>query len=353
MDTLVKIDGSYGEGGGQIIRTSLSLSALTGKPVEVANVRAKRSKPGLQPQHLTAVNAAARICNAQLEGAEVGSRGFVFRPSSPVQPGHYNFDIGTAGATSLVMQTVMIPLALSGGTSQVTVQGGTHVPHAPTANYLEHVYVALMRDHGLTTKLAVPAGGFFPRGGGKIEATIEASTLSTINRTERGRLRQLTAYIVTSGLPEAVGQRGAMAAEKALKGFRKPEVVIEDLPSRGQGASVVVVAECDGVRTGFSAIGERGKSMERVVDEACDLFAEWYRTGAVCDEHLADQFVLPAALVAASPSYIPGEARSSEWTTSAVTEHLRTVLWLCRHFLDIDTHLTENADGTGHVRVSR
>src|SRR3569833_1140058 len=124
MDSLVKIDGSYGEGGGQIIRTSLSLSALTGKPVEVANVRAKRAKPGLQPQHLTAVNAAARICNAALEGAEVGSRSFVFRPSSPVQPGHYKFDIGTAGATTLVMQTVMIPLALAARPTEVTVIGG-------------------------------------------------------------------------------------------------------------------------------------------------------------------------------------------------------------------------------------
>lgn len=369
MNDEVKIDGSYGEGGGQIIRTSLSLSALTGKPVTIDNVRARRSRPGLQPQHLTAVQAAARICNAALDGAEVGSKRFTFRPSSPVQPGRYAFDIGTAGATSLVMQTVMIPLALagtangpadstalagtangradstalSGGASQVTIGGGTHVSHAPTAHYLEHVYAEVMRAQGLGSTLSIPAAGFFPRGGGKIETSIEPSTLAPVDLVERGRLRQLTAYIVTSELPEKVAERGAATASKALGGFKKPAVVPVDLPSRGPGASVVVIAECDNVRAGFSSIGERGKPMETVTLEACDQFAEWYRSGAACDEHLADQLVLPAALAM-------GESR---WSTSAVTEHLRTVLWLTRHFLPgVETHLEERADGTGFVRIS-
>jgi RNA 3'-terminal phosphate cyclase (ATP) len=339
---IITIDGSQGEGGGQIIRTSLSLAAVTGKAVTVRNVRARRSKPGLQPQHLMAVQAAAALCDAATDGAAVGSQQFTFAPTVPVKPGDYRFDIGTAGAAPLVIQTVLIPLALAGGESRVTVKGGTHVPHAPAAQYLQHVYAALLAEHGLSADIDSPAAGFFPRGGGEITAKILPSWFTPVDLTERGRLRGIDVYVVTSQLPEHVAERGASAAAKELRGFRKPAVHTLDLPSRGQGAAVVIVAECDTARVGFSAIGERGKPMERVAEEACRDFAAWYRTEAACDEHLADQLVLPMALT-------PGESR---WTTSQVTEHLRTVLWLTAQFLPIEFDLEEHSDGSGVVTIT-
>jgi len=343
VSEIISVDGSYGEGGGQIIRTSLSLSAITGKPVTIKNVRARRSKPGLQPQHLIAVQAAAAICDAALDGAAIGSTQFTFTPFVKVKPGDYRFDIGTAGATPLVLQTVLIPLALCGGESTVTVTGGTHVPHAPTAQYLEHVYAATLAEHGLDAIFDCPEAGFFPRGGGKITAQIAPSTFTNVDITTRGRLQSLDAYIVTSQLPTHVGERGAAAAAKELRGYRKTTVHTLDVPSRGQGASVIVVAECDNARAGFSAIGERGKPMERVAEEACQAFAKWYRSEAPCDEHLADQLVLPMALT-------PGESR---WAVSEVTEHLRTVIWLTKHFLPIEATLEEKADGSGVVMLRR
>lgn len=288
MNSVIQIDGGFGEGGGQIIRTCLSLSALTGTPVEIDRVRANRSKPGLQPQHLTAVRAAARICGAELSGAVVGSPRFRFAPSTPVQPGHYTFDIGTAGASTLVLQTVLLPLALTLDKSRVIVAGGTHVPHAPAAEYLRHVYIEVLRAHGLVASVETTAAGFYPRGGGRIEATVEPSNTRAFDLVERGRLRGLTVYLVTSGLPDHVAERGEAAAAKGLAGFKKPDVVKVDLPSNGPGAAVVITAGCEQARAAFSSIGERGKPMERVVDEACRQFAEWYRSGAACDEHLAD-----------------------------------------------------------------
>jgi len=166
---LVEVDGSFGEGGGQIIRSAVTLAALTGQAVTVSRVRAGRKKPGLQPQHLTAVRAAARICNATLRGDTVGSFQFTFEPQSAVQPGQYEFDIGTAGAAPLVAQTVFPPLACAEGPSRVSIRGGTHVPHAPPAEYLEGVYFPLLQAAGLGATFHYERPGFFPRGGGLLE----------------------------------------------------------------------------------------------------------------------------------------------------------------------------------------
>jgi RNA 3'-terminal phosphate cyclase (ATP) len=215
------------------------------------------------------------------------------------------------------------------------------VPHAPTAQYVEHVYLEVLRPHGLNATITSPAAGFYPRGGGRVEAIVEPSTLSPVDLTDRGRLRGLTVYVVTSGLPPHVAERGGAEAVKQLGGFKKPTIVPLDLPSNGQGASVVVVAECENVRAGFSAIGERGKPMERVADDACSQFIAWYRSGGACDEHLADQLVLPMALARGT----------SRWTTSMVTEHLRTVLWVTRQFLPVEANVEEREDGTGLVTI--
>ncbi len=337
----VTIDGSHGEGGGQILRTSLSLSALTGCPVELVRIRAGRSRPGLQPQHLASLRAAAGLCAARLEGAEIGSGRLRFAPQAPPAPGAYHFAIGTAGAAPLVLQTVLLPLALAPDASRVTITGGTHVSHAPTADYLERVYLPTLERHGLTASSLSPRAGFFPKGGGVVQAEIAGGAAPLpITLTERGELRALTALVLTAGLPATVAERGIIAVRQEL-GRLPVELTVEtrEAASVGPGAAVMLVADCQGGPAGFSAIGERGKRMETVAEEACRAFRAWWETGAACEEHLADQLALPMALTA-------GESR---WTTSRVTEHLRTVLWVIPQFLPVAASLAERPDSSGLV----
>jgi len=340
MNTPLIIDGSHGEGGGQTLRTSLTLAALTGRAVTLTRIRAGRDKPGLKAQHLAAVRAAA-VCAAATEGAEIGSTQLSFTPNAPVTPGAYHFDIGTAGAATLVMQTLLPLLALADGSSRVTVTGGTHVSFAPPAEHLTEVFLPLMAASGLDAEIALGTFGFMPRGGGALLLTTPGSShLRPFTLTERGPIQSITAHILTSGLPAEVGKRGAAAVETALRGLPLT-VAVRDVPSPGTGAAIILVAECEGSRAGFSALGQRGRPMEAVAGEACTALKDWRDTGTACEEHLADQLVLPAALASGT----------SRWTTAQVTDHLRTVLWVVPQFLDVEVVLTERGDGTGEVSV--
>ena len=343
MKDLIQIDGSFGEGGGQIVRTSLSLAAMTGRPVEISNVRGKRAKPGLQPQHLASVRAAAALCGAQLFGDDVGSTLLRFEPQNPVVAGDYYFAIGTAGAAPLVVQTVLIPLALASGASTVRVSGGTHVPHAPTAEYLEQVYVPTLQKVGLNIQLASAKAGFYPHGGGEIFVTMGgSSSVSSLDWRKREVLETLRAFIVTSKLPAHVATRGAQTVERAMKAVGRNIVVEErDKPSAGSGASVILAASCENGAAGFSSVGEKRKPMEEVAQKPCDEFERWWKSGAACDEHLADQLVLPMSF-GTSPSF---------WTTPVVTEHLRTVVWVVEQFLPVRVQVEENKDGSGLVSL--
>lgn len=339
MTDCIEIDGSFGEGGGQIVRTSVSLAAMTGQSVEIRNVRGRRAKPGLQPQHLAAVRAAGALCAAQVSGDHVGSQFLKFEPLSPVIAGDYHFAIGTAGAAPLVVQTVLLPLATARGASTVRVSGGTHVPHAPTAEYLEAVYVATLQTSGLDIGFASGSAGFYPKGGGQISVRIGGSgVIAALDWRERGRLQELRAFIVTSNLPDHVAQRGADAVERAMKAIgRKILIERRDKPSPGSGAAVILAAGCEGAKAGFSSVGEVRRLMEKVAQAPCDEFLRWWKSGAACDEHLADQLVLPMAF-ATTPSF---------WTTPVVTEHLRTVVWVVQQFLPVQVRVEENEDGSG------
>jgi len=348
----VYLDGAYGEGGGQILRTAATLAALTGTPVEISHIRAGRSKPGLQPQHLAAVTAAARLCDAELHGATVGSGFLRFTPRAPVTAGEHVSDIGTAGAAPLVLQTVLLPLALAHAecnsaapVSRVRITGGTHVPHAPTGEYLRRVYLPMLARMGVSAAVEMPRAGFYPRGGGELMAEIApAAGLQPITLCTRGKALEVVAAILTAELPDHVGERGAAAAERALGKLGMPgRVECTALPSNGPGAAAVVTARCESGHAGFSALGERGKPMERVVEDAFADFQRWWKGGAACDEHLADQLVLPAALA-------PGESR---WTAPAVSEHLRTALWAAARFLPIRYGIEEREGGMAEVWVTR
>ncbi len=337
---IVTIDGAHGEGGGQILRTSASLAAITGRAVEVVNVRAKRSRPGLQPAHLMALRAAAAICGGSLEGDRIGSSRVQLEPGGAVRSGDYTFDVGTAGSTSLVLQSVLLPLALASGSSQVTVRGGTHNEHAPVFEYLERVYLPALRGLGVKSSIQCERAGHYPQGGGEVVLELDGGArLEPVVREERGDVRSLKALVVTSGLPEKVGLRGERAVLQALAGF---DVDVErlDRPALSAGAAVVVVAACDGGASAFTGFGRRGKPMEDVAEDACREFLHWRETGAACDEHLADQLVLPATLA------------GGVWTSPGVSSHLSSVLWVVERCLPVRTELRQR-EGVVRVEIRR
>lgn len=339
---MLSIDGSYGEGGGQLVRSAVALSAIIGTPIQVRNVRARRARPGLQPQHLAAVKAAASLCDAVTTGAELQAVHFTFEPQKRVEAGHYNFDIGTAGSAPLVVQTILMPLVLAGGDSAITVTGGTHNPYAPTADYLEQVYFPTLALAGLKAECSYSKPGFYPRGGGELKLRLgPAPRLTSVKLEERTQPTRLTAQVVTGSLPSHVAERGARRLKEMLK-YRglECEARKREYLTDGAGAAVLLYSE----NAGFTGLGERGKPMEAVADDAFRHFEEWYASPSAIDEHFADQLVLPMCFAA-------GE---STWTTTRCTDHLRSVVWLAQQFLPIGCEIEETAEQcTVRLRPSR
>ncbi len=343
VGNLVELDGSFGEGGGQILRTSLALSLLTGKPFHLRNVRARRARPGLQPQHLMSVRAAADVGQAQLRGAAKDSTDLVFEPG-PVVQGKYTFPIGTAGATSLVLQTVYLPLALRGDApSEVTVIGGTHVPKSPAFHFLDTTWRAYLELLGLRIKLGMPRPGFYPRGGGILEAHIQpCPRLYGLQLEPPPRPTRATGFSAVAGLPEDIASRQARRAARRLQDRRLEVDLNEEVWPGGPGTVLAVILETAPVPTLFFSLGERGKRAERVADEAVDEALAYLKATPGVDPHSADQLVLPLAL-ASGPSSYP---------VSTVTQHLITNIAVIRHFLERDIQLEGAEAGPGWVRIS-
>jgi len=347
---MVVIDGSTGEGGGQVLRTALTLSVLTGQPVEVHNIRAGRPKPGLRPQHLTAVHAAAAICGARVEGAELDSQALRFAPQGPAQAGRYAFDVaqiagqGSAGAVGLVLQTVLLPLALADGESHLTLHGGTHVPWAPSVDYLKEVFLPTAARMGIRAEIELVAWGFYPVGGGEVQVRIEgrAGPLAPLRLTERGPLRRVWGFGVAANLPSHIPQRIANRARNVLRGAGLPaDVQARRVRSAGPGAAVFLFAEYEGVAAGFAAYGRKGLPSDKVAQAACDELLAHHRTGAPVDPHLADQLVLPAALAQGTSIIV----------TSAVTGHLLTNLSVVQAFLPVEVEVEGKKGAPGRVTI--
>jgi RNA 3'-terminal phosphate cyclase (ATP) len=347
---MIVIDGSYGEGGGQVLRTSLTLSSLLGKPVRIENIRAKRRNPGLQAQHLTGVQAIAQICDAELEGADLGSQALTFSPLSPPRAGEYSFDVaearkgGSAGATSLVFQTLLLPLTFAAGQSRLSIRGGTHVAWSPPFHYLQHVYLPTLARMGLEASAEIERWGWYPIGGGEMTAAIKGrrdSDLCGLDLGQRGELKRLWGISAVSNLPPHIGQRQKKRAEETLRkrGF-DPRIEIVDAASPGQGTVVFLVAEYENTVAGFSALGERGKPAEKVAEEACGEFLSYHCSGACLDKHLADQLILPMALA----------LDQSAFTTCEITQHLLTNVWVVQQFLDVRFEIEGEEGEKGRVQ---
>jgi RNA 3'-terminal phosphate cyclase (ATP) len=335
----VKIDGRYGEGGGQILRTALTLSALLNLPVRIDNIRGNRNKPGLRPQHLAAVNALATITRARVDGAEVDSTELLFEPKG-VRGGNYSFHIGTAGSTGLVLQTLIPVLLFANTCSHVQISGGTHVPWSPPFHYLQSVFLPALKSMGGQADLELLTWGWYPKGGGVVRASVcPARHLKAIRYLHRGNLTDIHALSAASNLPLHIAERQREQALKRLAYLGiMPNARIEDPPSPGQGTALFLAVQFEGSTAGFTSLGKRGKRAEAVADDACDLFIAFLDGGGVIDRHLADQLVLYMALADGYSTFI----------AESITEHLLTNIWVVEQFLQVTFTVEER---TGKIGV--
>ena len=327
---MLTIDGSYGEGGGQILRSTLTLAAVTGRTVRLTKIRANRSNPGLHPQHLTAVRAAAAVCNAELEGDALDSQDLTFAPQSPPKAGDYAFDVtevagrGSAGSVTLVLQTVLLPLALAEGKSTLTLRGGTAVPMSPPVPYIQKVYIPTLFELGVRARVDHRLWGFYPKGGGELFAEITGGVVLR-GRVfgARGPLVRVEGLAFAANLPSHIPQRMTNRA-RSLLGDAEMETQIEPrhVPSPGTGTGLFLCTRYDPLPAGFLMLGRRGLPSEEVAEIACKGLFAHHKTGTVADMHLADQLVLPFAL-AEGPSRV---------TVSKVTRHLQTNVWVAHQF---------------------
>jgi RNA 3'-phosphate cyclase len=339
---VIEIDGSEGEGGGQILRSSLSLALLTGKSFHLKHIRAGRSKPGLQPQHLTCVRAAAAIGQAQVRGDSLGSTDLTFVPGEVVA-GDYHFDIKTAGATSLLLHTLYLPLALRGqGPSKLTLVGGTHVLASPCYHSLDVTWRAYLDLMGLPLKLRLIRPGFYPRGGGKIQVEIPSCQhLRALQLQERGRVK-VHGFSAVAGLSEDIARRQAKRAVQRLSRLTSPDRFPLEQWQGGPSSVLAVIVETTPAPALFFGLGARGKPADKVADEAVDEALGYLNAApAAVDRHGADQILLPLAFADGFSTY----------TVAEVTPHLLTNLAVVRRFLDRELVCEGAAGQPGVVKI--
>ena len=339
-DVMIAIDGSEGEGGGQILRTSLALSLVSRQPFRVERIRARRQKSGLLRQHLTAVEAAKTVGCAEVSGAALNSQVLEFRPGT-VTPGNYRFAVGTAGSATLVLQTVLPALLTASGPSALTLEGGTHNPLAPPFDFLAACFNPLIHRMGPTVELELKRPGFFPAGGGCFHARIQPVTkLSTIALLERGSIRSRRARVWTSKLPEHVAERELRVVREELR-WRADECSVENVPHpMGPGNAVVLEIEAEHVTAVFTGFGERGRPAEEVAKSAVEAAKAWLDANVPVDEHLADQLLLPMAL-----------AGGGSFRTTKPSLHTTTNAGIIRRFLPVPICIEPESDLVSRVTV--
>ncbi len=294
---MVEIDGSAGEGGGQIVRTSIALAMLTGSAITIHDIRARRSNPGLRAQHLAAIQASARICGAHFDGATIASRHLRFFPG-PVRAGRYEIDVGTAGSTLLVLQTVLPALSFCTCASELLLRGGTHNPRAPTFEFINDAYLPLLRRLGYGARAALERHGFYPRGGGLVRVSIAPFQRGIpLDLTERGSLHSCTARVLLSRIPLDIGQR-EIAVLRARLNIPDSACSIEAVVASSAGNTVQVRVNCAHVHLAFCGFGSRGVPAEIVAGGVASEVEQYLKTDVAVDVHLADQLLVPLALAA-------------------------------------------------------
>ncbi len=325
MET-VFVDGSMGEGGGQILRTSLALACITGRNLHIENIRAARRNPGLAKQHLICVRAACEICSGQCEGAKIGSQVLDFQPGS-IRGGDFSFDIGSAGSATLVIQTILPALFLADKPSTVTVTGGTHNPWAPPFDFLAETFLPAIRTAGFDADCKLEKYGFFPAGGGRITLKVhprQQNQSRTIDLYLPMDNVQINARIFTAKLPTHIAQRQKKLLFHSKLKFKNIEH-IEVTDSDGPGNCVVLRLCGNGKTTVFTAFGQKGKPSEKVVGEVVSLAEDFLPSGAAVDRFLADQLLIYMAI-----------SKAGSFTTNDLTTHLTTNIETIKKFLPVD-----------------
>lgn len=336
---MLTIDGSFGEGGGQILRTSLAMSLISGTAVQLIRIRANRDKPGLRQQHLTCVQAAAKIGDATVEGARVGSSEIIFQPKT-VKAGEYTFAIGTAGSTSLVFQTVLPPLLLAPGTSTLRFEGGTHNEKAPPFDFVKNTFVPVLQKLGAKIEVELERHGFYPRGGGAFTAVIEGGAkLSPIELLERAPNFKESARALVVGLPSSIADRELNVVKNKLGIGTHERELVDRGPSPGN--ALFIEAELGTHREVFTGFGEKGKPAEQVAEDAIAEYAAWKRFDVPVGEHLADQLLIPFAL-----------AGGGTYRTLPPSLHTTTNIEVLRKFLELEVELTPESSGAFRIHVA-
>lgn len=338
---MIEIDGSEGEGGGQVLRTALALSLLTKKPFRIANIRAKRKTPGVLRQHLTAIDAATRVGDAAVEGAALGASALTFVPQA-MRGGHYAFAIGTAGSTTLVLQTILVPLLLATEPSTIMLEGGTHNPSAPPFDFIEHAYLPLLRRMGADVSIELLRPGFFPAGGGKLQVSITpAARLGRLEIEERGALVNGRARAVVANLAYSIAQREARVVAETLDWAADCVEAHTITGSLGPGNAVSIFVTSEHVTDVFTGFGARGVTAEKVAHDAALEAKRYINSGAAVGEHLADQLLLPMAAGA-----------GGAFTTTPLSTHATTNIDVIRRFLDVPVEVQTVSNGVRRVQVS-
>jgi RNA 3'-terminal phosphate cyclase (ATP) len=338
----VTIDGAMGEGGGQILRTALALATCLGRPLHIHHIRTARKQPGLQPQHLAAVRAAAQICEAAVVGADQGSQSLSFTPA-PVRAGDYHFAVGTAGSTTLVLQTILPALMLAQAPSRVVLEGGTHNPLAPPFEFLHDAFLPVINRMGATVRATLERVGFAPRGGGRMSVEITpVKHLQPFHLVERGVLLAQRAQVLLAHLPVHIAQRELAVIQQEL-GYAAAQMQVNTIDEAyGAGNVVNVLIESEHISEVFCAFGRPGKPAEQVAQEVVNAVRHYLQSTATVGVHLADQLLLPMAL-----------AGSGSFTTLAPSLHTRTNAAVIELFLRGKMQFEQTGEQVWRVSYAR
>jgi len=344
---MIEVDGSYGEGGGQVLRTAVALAAVLSKEIHVFNIRAGRAEPGLRPQHMTGVQAAAELCSANLQGLEVGATEFVFKPGK-LRAGTFRFDVGTAGSVTLVRQTLMPMLAFAPGPVQLEITGGTDVKWSPPIDYVRLVTLPILKKIGYHGHMETVRRGHYPKGGGLVRFSTDGhSKLQPLTNDKPGSISTIYGISHATALPRHVAERQATSAKKRLEEAKLPsssiEVeVVDDRRQMSPGSGIVLSAENQNGNTlGSDALGERGRPAEEVGSTAGRILIEEIRSGAILDRHMGD-IIVPYLVLANG---------KSELSVSRVTQHTRTNLKVSEWITGIRFDLEGEMDQHGKISV--
>lgn len=338
---MITIDGSEGEGGGQVLRNACALSLVTGQPFTIEKIRAGRDQPGLMRQHLTAIEAARAIGGAECEGLELGSNRIVFKPGR-VTPGDYHFAVGTAGSTALVLQTVLIPLALADKPSHLVIEGGTHASMAPPFDFIAKCFLPIFEQMGPRVSARIKRYGFFPRGGGRIEVDIEPAPLRRIECIERGESKSRAGTVLFASLEGKIPERIRKATLKSLPEWDQDSITLRELPAdQGPGTALMLEARFEHATEVVSGFGKLGLSAERIGRTAGKRMAGYEASGAFAGPYLQDQLLLPMAL-----------AGGGAFTSVKISQHTRTAADIIAMFTGRTCHF-EKAERNGQlVRIA-